>query len=78
MTGPSTGGGGLNVAGAPMSLNIDVKLGSDEFADAGFAPLEGGACPNNAVNSPTVFFGGSIGCEENAGTSEEVSPRNGP
>lgn len=78
MTGPSTGAGGLNVDGLPMSLNIDVKLGSDEFADVGFAALEGVACPNSAVNSPTVFFGGSIGCEENAGTSEGVSPRNGP
>ena len=73
-----TGDGGFNVAGVPMSLNIEVKLGSDASADVGLAARAGVACPNSAVNSPTVFFGGSIGCDENAGTSEGVSPRNGP
>ena len=77
MTGPSTGDGGLNVAGVAMSLNIDVKLGS-AFADLGLAALEGVACPNRAVNSPSAFFGGSLGWEENAGTSEGLSPWNGP
>jgi hypothetical protein len=73
-----TGGGGFNAAGVPMSLNIEVKLGSEAFADVGLAALAGVACPNKAVNSPTVFFAGSLGCEENAGTSGELSPRNGP
>ena len=78
MTLPSTGGGAFNVAGVPMSLKIEVKLGSDAFADVALAALAGDACPNRAVNSPTVFFAGSLGCEENAGTSEGLSPRNGP
>ena len=78
MTLPSTGGGVFNVAGVPMSLNIEVKLDSDAFADVGLAALAGVDCPNRAVNSPTVFFAGSLGCEENAGTSEGLSPRNGP
>ena len=72
------GGGGFNVAGVPMSLKIEVKLASDAFADIGLAAPAGVACPNRAVNSPTVCFEGSPGCEENAGTSEGLSPRNGP
>ena len=79
MIAPCTAGGALNGACCvPMSLNIDVKLGSDALADAGLAALGGVAWPNRAVNSPTVFFGGSIGSEENDGISEGLSPRNGP
>jgi len=34
--------------------------------------------PNIAVKSPTLFRGGSIGCEETAGVGDGLSPRNGP
>lgn len=79
MTCPCAGDGELNVGWAEgMSLKIDVKLGSEMFADDGAAGAAGPAWPNNAVKSPTDFFGGSTGWEENAGISVDLSPRNGP
>jgi hypothetical protein len=60
-----------------MSLNIPVKLVPDVLGGAGVAEDEGVDPPNTAVNSPTFFFGGSIGPAEYAGMSE-ASPRNGP
>jgi hypothetical protein len=47
-----------------MSLNIDVKLDPGALGGAGDAGVLGVAPPNTAVNSPTFFFGGSIGCDE--------------
>jgi hypothetical protein len=44
-----------------MSLKIEVKLASGVPAAAGVTALEGVAPPKRAVNSPTFFFGGSIG-----------------
>jgi hypothetical protein len=62
MTGPCIGVDALSVEGAgDMSLNIDVKLGSAALTGAGDAGADGAECPKRAVNSPTFFFGGSIG-----------------
>jgi hypothetical protein len=44
-----------------MSLKIEVKLPSGLPVAAGVAALGGVAPPNSAVNSPTLFLGGSIG-----------------
>ena len=44
-----------------MSLKIDVKLDSAPLGGIGDDADEGAALPNKAVNSPTTFFGGSIG-----------------
>ena len=57
-----------------MSLKIDVKLGSEGFEEGGDAGAAGVVRPNMAVNSPTLFFGGSMGSEENAGISAGLSP----
>jgi hypothetical protein len=62
------------------SLNKPVKLGPDAALPAG---SEGGwsaavTWPNMAVNSPTFFRGGSIGCEDTIGSSDGASPRKGP
>jgi hypothetical protein len=47
--------------------------------DAGRDGSGGGfSGPNMAVKSPTVFRGGSICCEDTAGVSSGLSPRNGP
>jgi hypothetical protein len=61
-----------------MSLNTPVKLSSEASDGAGVDAGGADDRPNRAVNSPTVFFGGSIGRDEEAGISEEFSPRNGP
>lgn len=61
ITTPGTGRSAFVGCGVLISLNIDVKLGSAVPGDAGAAALGGVACPNRAVNSPTFFFGGSIG-----------------
>jgi hypothetical protein len=47
-----------------MSLNIDVKLDPGALGGACDVGGLGVAPPNRAVNSPTFFFGGSIGCDE--------------
>jgi hypothetical protein len=57
-----------------MSLKIDVKLPSDALEDAGEAGAGVVVRPKSAVNSPTFFFGGSIGWEEKAGISAGLSP----
>ena len=64
-TPPCIGAGASNDGwGVPMSLNIPVKLGPEALGGAGVAEDEGVAPPNTAVNSPTFFFGGSIGSDE--------------
>jgi len=62
-----------------MSLKIPVKLGPESGFPA--APVIAGAAvawPKTAVNSPTVFFGGSIGWDVKRGMSDGLSGRNGP
>jgi hypothetical protein len=49
--------------GVSKSLNSPVKLGPVAPGAAG-VDFGGVAPPNRAVNSPTFFFGGSIGCDE--------------
>jgi hypothetical protein len=57
-----------------MSLKIDVKLGSEVLGGAGDPGAGDVVLPNSAVKSPTVFLGGSMGWEENAGISAGLSP----
>jgi hypothetical protein len=72
---PCTGDGLIGGWGViPMSLKIDVKLPSDALEDAGEAGAGVVVRPNSAVNSPTFFFGGSIGWEEKDGISAGLSP----
>jgi hypothetical protein len=47
-----------------MSSKIDVKLDPGALGGAGDTGGLGVAPPNTAVNSPTFFFGGSIGWDE--------------
>ena len=76
MTPPCTVGGALNAGCGviPMSLKIEVKLGSEALGETGDPEAGGVVRPNIAVNSPTVFFGGSTGWEENDGISAGLSP----
>ncbi|HXJ88523.1 MAG TPA: hypothetical protein VMS18_17010 [Candidatus Binatia bacterium] len=75
ITSPGTRLGVLNVDwGVPMSLKIDVKLGSDVPAGTADSGAGGEVWPNTAVNSPTLFFGGSTGSDENDGMSADLSP----
>jgi len=79
ITPPGVCTGGLNVGcGFPMSLNSPVKLLAEALFPGALSAGGADACPNMAVNSPTLLRGGSIGSEENAGTSAGASPRNGP
>ena len=73
MTAPCTAGGAAWGV-IPISLKIDVKLGSEALDDTCDPGAGGVVRPKIAVNSPTVFFGGSMGWEENPGISAGLSP----
>jgi len=75
ITSPGTRAGVLKVdCGVPISWKIDVKLGSEVVAGTADSGAGDEDWPNTAVNSPTVFLGGSIGCDENDGMSADLSP----
>ena len=62
MTPPFRGGGALKAGwDVPMSLNIPVKLGSETLVETGDAGSGVVVLPKRAVNSPTLFLGGSMG-----------------